>query len=94
MASVERFPRQTAPLATLTAEQAAAVKVAMAPLAQAQAVAERAAMRLQGAKADLMDAEDAFNAIFRPICEAHGIDPSQGMRLLDDNTLVALERGA
>jgi len=92
--TVKPLPTATAPLATLTPEQAAAVKAAMAPLAQAQAVAERAAMRLQGAKADLMDAQDAFDAIFRPICHAHGVEASQAMRLLDDGTLVALERGA
>jgi len=84
-------PSTVVPLATLTTDEVAAVRLAMAPLERAQAVAERAAMRLQGARADLLDAEDAFQRVFAPICAAHGVDPRQTMRLHDDGTLVPVE---
>ena len=78
----------SAPLAVLSPEDAARVMAAQAPLAAALAKAERARMRLEGAKADLLDAEDAFLAVFAPVCAAHGLDPKTPMRLMDDGTLL------
>ncbi len=78
------------PLATLTTEQVAAIKAAMVPLTKARILVERSAMRLQGAKADMLDAQDAFDAIFHPICHAHGVDPSRAARLTDDGTLTEI----
>jgi hypothetical protein len=90
VARVKSFARMTSPevLATFSPDDVARVKAAMAPLVQAQATAERLAMRLQGAKADMLDAEDAFRAVFWPLCAAHGLDPNAPLRLNDDGTVV------
>lgn len=76
------------PLAILSPEDAARVRAAQAPVVAAYQAADRLRMRLEGAKATLLDADDAFRAVFHPICAAHGVDPSTPMRLLDDGTLV------
>ena len=75
----------------LTPDEAARVRAAMAPMAEAYHAADRLRMRLEGAKAALLDAEDAFRAVYAPICAAHGLDPAVTMRLLEDGTLVPAE---
>lgn len=87
------MPANSDVLATFTLEQVTAINAASAPLAVATAKAERAAMRLQGAKADLMDAEDAFREVFEPICAAHGLDPKRPVRMRPDGTVVAADGG-
>lgn len=75
----------------LSREDAAKVRAAMAVVGDAYQVADRLRMRLEGAKAALMDAEDALRTVYAPICAAHGFDPAVTMRLLDDGTLVPAE---
>lgn len=84
-------PKPPAPLATLTAEQVAALKSALAHAREMAAQADRLRMRLEGAKATMLDAEDAFRAVWHPICAAHGIDPAAAVQLHDDGTLVPAE---
>lgn len=75
-------------LATLSTEDTAAVKAAIAAANAAAEVADRLRMRLEGAKADLLDAEDASRAVIRPILLRHGLDPDRPLRLNDDGTVV------
>lgn len=79
------------PLATLTAEQAATLKAAFAHARDTAAQADRLRMRLEGAKAAMLDAEDAFREVWLPIAAAHGIDPAASVQLHDDGTLVRAE---
>lgn len=76
---------------TLSLEDTARVKDAMFPMHEAARVADRLRMKLEGAKAHLLDAEDAFKAVWVPICQAHGLDPNTPMQLRDDGTVVPVE---
>lgn len=75
----------------LPPEDAAKVRAAMAVVGEAYQAADRLRMRLEGAKAALMDAEDALRSVYAPLCAAHGLDPAVTMRLMDDGTLVPAE---
>lgn len=66
------------------AETAAGLRALLAARDEALRVAERQRMRLEGAKAALMDADDALQAALR----AAGLDTSVPLRLHDDGTVT------